>query len=249
MTITRSDRSATTPMSWVMSRIPASMRSRRSRISLRISACTVTSSAVVGSSAISSFGSRASAWAIIARCRWPPDSSCGYASTRRSGSGISTSLSSSIARCPGRLRRHRPVAAQHLGDLEADRVDWVERRHRLLEDHRDLRAADLPQRTLVDADQLAILELDRAADVVFLGSNPINDMAVVDLPEPDSPTIASTSPGREVERLASMTAGYHAPSTQKSIPRSRDLQDGCRAGPIGGVVTGRRFLPARRLPR
>ena len=77
ITSTRSDRSATTPMSWVISRMPASMRSRRSRSSLRISACTVTSSAVVGSSAISSFGSIASAWAIIARWRWPPDSWCG----------------------------------------------------------------------------------------------------------------------------------------------------------------------------
>ena len=37
----------------------------------------VTSSAVVGSSAISSFGSQASAMAIITRCCWPPDSSCG----------------------------------------------------------------------------------------------------------------------------------------------------------------------------
>ena len=37
----------------------------------------VTSSAVVGSSAISSFGSQASAIAIITRCCWPPESSCG----------------------------------------------------------------------------------------------------------------------------------------------------------------------------
>jgi hypothetical protein len=45
--------------------------------SSRICACTVTSSAVVGSSAISSSGSLASAMAIITRWRWPPDSSCG----------------------------------------------------------------------------------------------------------------------------------------------------------------------------
>ena len=69
ITITRSDRSATTPMSCVISRMPASMRSRRSRSNLRISACTVTSSAVVGSSAMSMRGSIARAWAIIARCR------------------------------------------------------------------------------------------------------------------------------------------------------------------------------------
>ena len=42
--------------------------------SLRICACTVTSSAVVGSSAISRSGSFASAMAIITRWRWPPES-------------------------------------------------------------------------------------------------------------------------------------------------------------------------------
>ena len=45
--------------------------------SLRICACTVTSSAVVGSSAISRSGSFASAMAIITRWRWPPESWCG----------------------------------------------------------------------------------------------------------------------------------------------------------------------------
>ena len=45
--------------------------------SSRICAWIVTSSAVVGSSAIKSFGSQASAIAIIARWRIPPDSSWG----------------------------------------------------------------------------------------------------------------------------------------------------------------------------
>ena len=45
--------------------------------SCRICACTVTSSAVVGSSAISRSGSFASAMAIITRWRWPPESWCG----------------------------------------------------------------------------------------------------------------------------------------------------------------------------
>jgi len=40
----------------------------------RICACTVTSSAVVGSSAMRSMGRQASAIAIIARCRMPPES-------------------------------------------------------------------------------------------------------------------------------------------------------------------------------
>ena len=42
--------------------------------SSRICAWIVTSSAVVGSSAIRRSGSLASAMAIITRCRWPPES-------------------------------------------------------------------------------------------------------------------------------------------------------------------------------
>ena len=62
----------------------------------RICACTVTSSAVVGSSAISSRGSSAIAEAIRARWRRPPESSCGSWRARSSGSGTPTSRSRSI---------------------------------------------------------------------------------------------------------------------------------------------------------
>ena len=48
----------------------------------RICACTVTSSAVVGSSAMSRRGSLTRAMAIMARCRMPPENSCGYWSIR-----------------------------------------------------------------------------------------------------------------------------------------------------------------------
>ena len=54
------------------SAMPVSRRSRPSSAST--CACNVTSSAVVGSSAISRSGSPASASAIIARCRMPPES-------------------------------------------------------------------------------------------------------------------------------------------------------------------------------
>ena len=67
-------------------------------ISSRICAWTVTSSAVVGSSAMSSFGSLISAIAIIARCRMPPENSCGYWSTRCDGFGMPTRSSISIVR-------------------------------------------------------------------------------------------------------------------------------------------------------
>ena len=77
MTAMSSVTSATTPRSWVImiTAVPVSACSRS--ISSRICACTVTSSAVVGSSAISSFGSLISAMAIIARWRMPPENSCG----------------------------------------------------------------------------------------------------------------------------------------------------------------------------
>ena len=42
-----------------------------------ICACTVTSSAVVGSSAISTLGFSATAIAISRRCRMPPENWCG----------------------------------------------------------------------------------------------------------------------------------------------------------------------------
>src|SRR6185312_12610658 len=77
ITTTSSTRSATTPRSWVirMMAVPSSPCRRRSRS--RICAWIVTSRAVVGSSAISSFGSQASAMPMTARCRMPPDNWCG----------------------------------------------------------------------------------------------------------------------------------------------------------------------------
>ena len=69
-----------------------------SAIRSRICFWIVTSSAVVGSSAIRSLGSQAIAIAIITRCCWPPDICDGNALIRCSGSGMPTSSSSSIAR-------------------------------------------------------------------------------------------------------------------------------------------------------
>ena len=74
---------------------PISSRSRRSSRSTW--ACTVTSRAVVGSSAMMRSGSPAMAIAIITRCRRPPESSCGKARIRRFGSGMPTAVSSRSA--------------------------------------------------------------------------------------------------------------------------------------------------------
>ena len=73
-----------------------------------------------------------------------------------------------------RLRPHALMRAHGLGDLVGDRVDRVQRRHRLLEDHRDLVAADRLHRALVKRRQLAAVEGDPAVvrDVTRLVDEP-----------------------------------------------------------------------------
>ncbi len=77
ITTTRCAVSATTPIAWVISMIAMPKRAFISPSRSRICAWIVTSSAVVGSSAISSFGLQESAIAIITRWRMPPENWCG----------------------------------------------------------------------------------------------------------------------------------------------------------------------------
>ncbi|MDW6065539.1 hypothetical protein SAZ11_56780 [Streptomyces sp. FXJ1.4098] len=77
MTATRSQLSATTPKLWVTSSTAMFISVCRSRSRSRISACTVTSSAVVGSSAMSSSGRLAIAPAMSTRWAMPPEIWCG----------------------------------------------------------------------------------------------------------------------------------------------------------------------------
>ena len=74
ITSTYSHVSATTPRSWVIMMIAEPNRCCISFISSMIWAWIVTSRAVVGSSAIRTSGSQASAIAIITRWRMPPES-------------------------------------------------------------------------------------------------------------------------------------------------------------------------------
>ena len=85
ITANRSQVEVSTDRSWVMNSSAKPLSRCSSASSSSTWACTITSSAVVGSSAISSFGSHASASAISTRWRCPPDSWCGYdaAPTRR----------------------------------------------------------------------------------------------------------------------------------------------------------------------
>ena len=133
-TAPRCDRrsAAATPRSWVTNRNDAPVSSHSRRISARICACTVTSSAVVGSSAITSDGLPAIAIAIITRCRSPPDSSCGYARMRRAGSGTPTASSS---RCAS------SAVPATSATWRADAHRRVQRGHRVLEHRAEMARA------------------------------------------------------------------------------------------------------------
>ncbi len=104
MTRTRSQTWLTTATSWLISTMatPSTARIEPSRSSTW--RCTVTSSAVVGSSATISAGLPISPIPIIARCRMPPENSCGYCRTRRSAAGTRTARSRSTARASAWLR-------------------------------------------------------------------------------------------------------------------------------------------------
>src|SRR5207237_611381 len=82
MTTTRWAISATTPRSWVISTIAASIFCFNSRIRSRICAWIVTSSAVAGSSALSKFGLQASATERTTPPRMPPARSWGLRPVR-----------------------------------------------------------------------------------------------------------------------------------------------------------------------
>jgi hypothetical protein len=56
------------------------------------------------------------------------------------------------------LAMHAEVRLEGLPDLPADRQDRVQGGHRILEDHRDLAAANTPKRTVALVDQILALE-------------------------------------------------------------------------------------------
>ena len=64
----------------------------------------------------------------------------------------------------GRCLARAAVQPDRLRHLVADRLRGVERAERVLEDHRDVIAADLAQVKLGQADQFPAVQLDRAAD-------------------------------------------------------------------------------------
>ena len=195
MTATRSAKSATTPMLWVTSRMPVRESPASPRSRSRISACTVTSSAVVGSSAMSRPGRFASAIAMTTRCRCPPESSKGKAPARSAGSGMPTRRSSATASAAASL---------------ADTFRWLRMTSAICAPTRvsgsravagswktieavcpRMPASSASPAPTTSCPPTAACPVTRA----FPGSSPIAAKAMVDFPEPDSPTSARVSPG------------------------------------------------------
>ena len=162
MTQTTSAMRRTMPRSWVMNSRLMPSRARMSASRARICACTVTSSAVVGSSAISKIGlvgerhrdhhALALAAGQLMRIAGEPGFRIGNADLRQQFQRP----------CPRHRAANAAVQLQNLADLRLDGVQRIERGHRLLEDDRNVVAADAADLALRQVEQFAALEADGA---------------------------------------------------------------------------------------
>ena len=123
----------------------------------------------------------------------------------------------------GRLPGRVPVQRVRLGDLVADGLRRVQGRQRVLEDHRDLVAADLAQFVLGQADELALTQLDRAADDLAAGRQQVHDR------QPGH-GLAAAGLAHQAERLAGV-------QVQVDVPDGLDggLADVDVGGQVGDV--------------
>ena len=135
------------------------------------------------------------------------------------------------------------MGADLLDDLVADAVHRAQRGDRVLEDHRDLLAADPLQLVLRGGDQLAARRAWPSPPKRELGPrvSPIRVITVTDLPEPDSPTMATTSPRSSVNET---------PSTARTTPSSV-WNETCEIldveQPLGHGRPSRRHQPVSRI--
>ena len=167
---------------------PKSSRSSRSRSSS--CACTVTSSAVVGSSATIRPG--------------PAGDRDGRHHPLPQPAGelvrIDPQPQFGVADPDGLQQPHRfGVVVGDLADLPADPHGRVQRRHRVLEDRAEHLAAHPAQLGRLRAQHVDPADGDRRrrpADAELCGSSPSRLSARTLLPEPDSPTRPRISPGR-----------------------------------------------------
>ena len=195
----------------------------------RICAWIVTSSAVVGSSAIRSDGLQTSAIAIIARCRRPPDSSNGYILSACAGLGKPTRRSISSVRA---MPSFRPTRwCRNRGSLTWSPIVWSGDSDtigswKIIEMWRPrMRRNAMPSGLSFVMSRGGFLlpgAVKRILPPVMravLGRMPIIACAVTDFPDPDSPTRATVEPGRMLNEIP-LSAGTMVPRLSNSTERS-----------------------------
>ena len=195
MTNKRLHRAPTTPRSWliIITAIPRSFDSLLSKFN--ICACTVTSNAVVGSSAINTFGFPARAIAIQIRCCIPPEHSNGYrfihALTSRIPTISNNSSAFSFASC-----RVQSVCSLRLSIIclpifiNGSRHDIAFCMMTAISPPRSFLLFTSVRGGVISSPQYRICPLEITAP--FL-RNPRIAIAIVDFPDPDSPTIPRIS--------------------------------------------------------
>ena len=224
ITATLSATSATTPRSCVIRITAAPVSACRCASTASTWACTVTSSAVVGSSAMMSVGRPDIAMAITARWRMPPENWCGYWFTRPSGSGMSTSRSNATARCAASAAATcpwatwpsitwRPIGNTGLSVVVGSWNTMPTSRPRIC------RKASAPR--VVTSTPLSWME---PCTWAVAGNRPLMASEVTLLPDPDSPTMPSTSLASTSKSMP-RTAGTGRPEPTKVTvsPRTRSV--------------------------
>ena len=184
---------------------PASLSSVILRSRSKICACTVTSNAVVGSSATISFGLQASAIAIIIRCLIPPENSNGYCFNLDSGAGIPTIFISSMARSLASCLLH--LSCARIPSVICFSIVTIGFKYDI--GSWKIMLMSLPRIAFIFFSysffSFFVLYLtgemsspskiiSPAVTVPFGANNPISESIPTLLPEPDSPTIPRTSP-------------------------------------------------------
>ena len=225
ITTTLSASSAITPRSWVINIIPMSCSFWRSCISCKMVFCTVTSRAVVGSSAIKTDGSQLIAIAIITLCFCPPEIWCGYVLKILSGSGSCTFLKSSI------VRFFASFLSSFWCSIMASKT-WsphVKTGFNEVMGSWKIIAISFPRYDLISSSEA----FNRSTFSPFflwkiispplilpggLGISLIAESEVTDFPEPDSPTIPTVSPLFKV-KLILFTAFTVVPSVWNSVTK------------------------------
>ena len=93
----------------------------------------------------------------MARCRIPPEYSCGVHAGTLARFGDADELERVDGLGHRSLLGDVPVDPGHLGDLATHGVHGVQGGQRVLEDHRDLAATDGPHRLIIEAQEILAL--------------------------------------------------------------------------------------------